>query len=1102
VNNAQITGATTNVLTISGVDYTNAGNYTIAVFNSAGGVTSSPPPVLIVTNPAPIFLTQPQGPITNLFGTAARFSATVTGAAPFGYRWQRNGADLSSDPKFIGSTSNILTITWLDYMNAGNYTIIVTNSAGAITNSPAATLVVTNIGILARWDFNAVGLNPTNPAPSAGSVFATAGPVGITNSFLTAGTPGGSPFDPITSVLGATNYYWGNTLPAQGTLNKRVGVQFKVSTAGLRKLSLNYDTRASATGSEYQRLQYTTNGVTFLDYPTSMSFANAPNWEGGVHGRQIDLTSLPGARDNTNFAIRIVAEFDSTANYEANSDDNYLAAGVGTYGTSGTACYDIVNLLAETITNANTPPKISAFLNSTNKDNDGPVAVGFTVGDAETPDSLTVTAVSADHSVLSDPGITGSGASRTLTFTPQSGQGGVAPILVTVTDAGGESTMTWFYATINPANAAPTITSLPNTNMLANTSLTVSFTVADDTTPASLLQVAATSGNTALVPNNAACLTVTTNGALRTLTITPTPGASGIVPITVTVTDTNVPPASGSMSFAVMVCPSTSVVFNDSFDYDQSGNLTDQSLGFWQAHSSGGVGPITVASGTATMSGDGSEDDNAPLLGGPYPSSGTATLYSVFTLNCSDLPSSGGTYFAHFKDASTSGFGARVYASTLNAATGKFRLGIGNGSGLTNSIGQFAIDLNTGTNYTIVTRFAPSNGVATLWINPTSESSPSSTDITTGANPMPVVAYALRQAVGEGTMVLDNLKIGLSFSDVIPTAPAITADPQSLTNALGTDASFSVTAIGTAPLSYTWYFNTNTIIAGQNTANLLVPAVQLTNAGTYRVVVSNSLGAATSQVAPLTIQSGLPAIKPDPASRTNLVGSTATFTATATSTPAPSVFWLSSTGPIAEGGRFSGTATSTLSISNVQSADAGSYSMVASNSSGVVTSQVATLTVWVPPAISPDPQSRTNVGGTTATFTSGATGTPTPTVSWLKNSGLLSNGGNLSGATTSTLTVSNVHSADAGNYTMVATSAAGAATSQVAVLTFQLPPSPKMSWHQSGANFVLSWTDASGVFWLTTATNVSGPYTNVPSATNPYTNSVAEPRRFFRLLWQ
>jgi len=58
----------------------------------------------------------------------------------------------------------------------------------------------------------------------------------------------------------------------------------------------------------------------------------------------------------------------------------------------------------------------------------------------------------------------------------------------------------------------------------------------------------------------------------------------------------------------------------------------------------------------------------------------------------------------------------------------------------------------------------------------------------------------------------------------------------------------------------------------------------------------------------------------------------------------------------------------------VQTSNAGSYDVVITNALGAVTSAVATLTVWVSPGISQQPQSRTIPPGADATFSVTASG--------------------------------------------------------------------------------------------------------------------------------
>jgi hypothetical protein len=86
-----------------------------------------------------------------------------------------------------------------------------------------------------------------------------------------------------------------------------------------------------------------------------------------------------------------------------------------------------------------------------------------------------------------------------------------------------------------------------------------------------------------------------------------------------------------------------------------------------------------------------------------------------------------------------------------------------------------------------------------------------------------------------------------------PVAPSITQQPSSQTVTVGQTATFSVTAAGTTPLTYQWQRGT-TAISGATSASYTTPATTASDNGTqFSVVVSNSLGNATSSVVTLTV---------------------------------------------------------------------------------------------------------------------------------------------------------------------------------------------------------------------------------------------------------
>ena len=178
------------------------------------------------------------------------------------------------------------------------------------------------------------------------------------------------------------------------------------------------------------------------------------------------------------------------------------------------------------------------------------------------------------------------------------------------------------------------------------------------------------------------------------------------------------------------------------------------------------------------------------------------------------------------------------------------------------------------------------------------------------------------------------------------TAPVITHQPTNQTVIVGTNSMFSVTATGTAPLHYQWYGPTNHLIPGAITSTLTLSNVQQSAAGVYFVSITNQFGFATSSNAVLTVTGGTtntgPTITHQPTNQTVVAGANATFSVSATGSPAvPLHFqWYGPTN-----GSIPGAITSMLTLSNVQPGNAGSYFVIVTNVFGSVTSSNAVLTV-------------------------------------------------------------------------------------------------------------------------------------------------------------
>ncbi|MBI4663155.1 MAG: immunoglobulin domain-containing protein [Verrucomicrobia bacterium] len=395
------------------------------------------------------------------------------------------------------------------------------------------------------------------------------------------------------------------------------------------------------------------------------------------------------------------------------------------------------------------------------------------------------------------------------------------------------------------------------------------------------------------------------------------------------------------------------------------------------------------------------------------------------------------------------------------------------------------------------------------------------------------------------------------------TAPSITVQPQSQSVVAGGTASFSVTAAGTNPLAYQWKFNENDL-AGATSATFTLNNVQPANAGAYTVAVSNSAGSVTSAAATLAVTAPAtpPAITQQPQSQSVTTGANVTFTVAATGTEPLSFQWK------LNGADLPGATSATLTLSNVQSANAGEYAVVITNAAGSATSSTAALTVNqpTPPSLAvsdtavtegnsgtinavfiislsapssqtvsvsfatidgtatggndyqsasgtltflpgetnqtiivqiigdtvvePDesfsvslsnavnasiargqasgtilnddsplsitthPQSQTVTLGGTVSFTATAVGSGTLRYQWKFN------GADITGATNSTFTLSNVQPSNAGNYAVAVTDSGGSATSALATLTVLVPVTitqqPMSQTVEAGASVTLS----------------------------------------------
>ena len=163
-NGGIISGAASNILTLTGVTPNWALSYQVIVTNPAGSVTSSP--VATLTVHAPPSITVPPASQTVLSGQTVSFTVIAAGDPTLAYQWQANGGtgytNLTDGGQISGSAANVLTLSNVSSNQALTYQVIVTNRSGSVTASPAS-LTVLPASFLLNVQYRGSASNPNGP---------------------------------------------------------------------------------------------------------------------------------------------------------------------------------------------------------------------------------------------------------------------------------------------------------------------------------------------------------------------------------------------------------------------------------------------------------------------------------------------------------------------------------------------------------------------------------------------------------------------------------------------------------------------------------------------------------------------------------------------------------------------------------------------------------------------------------------------------------------------------------------------------------------------------------------------------------------------------
>jgi fructan beta-fructosidase len=241
-----------------------------------------------------------------------------------------------------------------------------------------------------------------------------------------------------------------------------------------------------------------------------------------------------------------------------------------------------------------------------------------------------------------------------------------------------------------------------------------------------------------------------------------------------------------------------------------------------------------------------------------------------------------------------------------------------------------------GVNFYVV-RIDYLNGNDNVYVyrNPASNTEPGTPTLAViGAGDMSFNGISIAAYLNGCTLAQDEIRMGLTWADVIGGPPVFTVQPTNENLYVGQTAVFTAMAQSSQPVSYQW-FRGGSLLPEITNASLTLPNLQLSDANVYSVVASNALGVVTSSAVTLTVQ---PIGISIPVQTLTLeTGSNLVLAASVGGSQPVSLQWFK------DGIALAGATNATFAISNTTGLDAGQYILVATNAYGSITSSVVSV---------------------------------------------------------------------------------------------------------------------------------------------------------------
>ena len=302
-------------------------------------------------------------------------------------------------------------------------------------------------------------------------------------------------------------------------------------------------------------------------------------------------------------------------------------------------------------------------------------------------------------------------------------------------------------------------------------------------------------------------------------------------------------------------------------------------------------------------------------------------------------------------------------------------------------------------------------------------------------------------------------------------APSLQIQPASQVVCIGSVVTFNAAANGTEPLSYQWMKGGEGIL-GATGNSYSIPSVSTEDEGSYSVMVSNPCGSIESSAAALTVISG-PTIVAQPLCQDVCSGSSAAFSVEATGAEPLYYQWRK------DGADIPGANQNSYQVPCTSESDEGCYQVVVQNRCGWIESDVAALSVSKSPCITVQPVSQIvcECACKAVVFSVTATGAKPLYYQWKKDGVILP------GANLNKLRIFEANADDASGYTVVVSNSYGSIESNAAFLQVSQPPQiargrPICQEITVGESFALR-VDAMGTGplsyqWMRNGLNISG----------------------------